>query len=486
MLRWFPITAAIALSACPKPTPTEPAADAVVPHDPAVARDYPEPLPERPLVVPTLETRTLSNGLKVMVVPNNEVPIVNVTVAFNVGGFADEVPGEARATFDMLNEGAGDLNAAQIAKKLQTMASTLSTSGGADGGAVSISSLTKNLGETLDLLALVIEEPSFPEGDWELMQSRYVAGVESSRKDPVAISRRVQNRLLFGDQYRGRLPSEEHYQAIDTAKMKAWWAKYGGPENAVVLVGGATDADTVTELLEARLGDWKPEGIESPKAEVTTTPPEASTLYFVDKPGAAQSVVRAYNYVGTRTDADWFAYDLAIDVLGGSFMSRLNLNLREDKAYTYGARCGTILGYGTGIVSCGASVKTDVTGPSLTEMRKELDMIRGDKPITADELAYMQGASVNGYPKRFETPSALLGEQVTIWRYDLPVDWPSTYLDNIKSVSLEQAQAALASRWNSDQEIWLVVGDKAVIGEDVKAFGLPIVEIDANGDVVGE
>lgn len=481
----------LALVACtgarPPDAPAEPtdAAPAVQPHDPTVKRDFPDPLPARDFTMPQAEARTLSNGLKVVVAPNDEVPLVNVTVAFNVGGFADESPGQADVVFDMLNEGAGDLSAEDISKQLKKLASDLSTRGGADGGSVSISTLKRNLAPTLDLMALVLEEPTFPQDEWDILRKRYVAAVAQARKDPNRIASRVQGRLVWGDAYKGRIEMESDYEGLTVDSMKKWWAKYGGPQNAIVLVGGATTADEIVPLLEERLGDWKPDGIESPSVTPVPRPPETSTLYLVDKPGAAQSVVRVMNVVGTRTEPDWFQYDMGLDVLGGTFMSRLNMNLREDKAYTYGARCYTMNGYGPGIASCGASVKTDVTGPSLDEIRKELTRIRGDGVITEEEVVYMRDTTVNGYPKRFETPGAMLGEQVAIWRYGLPEDWPSTYLDKVKAVTRDQAQAALEERWNPDTEVWLVVGDKSVIGKDLEAFGLPIVEIDADGNPVG-
>ncbi|MFK7930095.1 MAG: M16 family metallopeptidase, partial [Myxococcota bacterium] len=358
---------ALLLSACP--APDAPELDPVVPglaeavaHDPTKAREKPDPLPMREFKTPTTESRTLSNGLRVVVATNTEVPLVNITMAFNVGDFAADVPDLASTTFDMMNEGAGDLSAADISRKLKAMASDLNTSASMDGATVSAQSLKKNLEPTLDLMALVIEEPTFPADEWTILQRRYVAGVQQARKDPNGIASRVQGRVLYGNTYSGRIAMESTYQAMTPEQMKAWHAKYVGPQNAVILVGGDVSADEIMPILEARFGDWAPEGIESPTVAPTVVQPEKPVLYFVNKPGAAQSVVRVFNVVGQRTDSDWFAYDLGMDVLGGTFMSRVNMNLREDKGYTYGARCRTGMTYGDKVSSCSAGVKTEETG----------------------------------------------------------------------------------------------------------------------------
>jgi zinc protease len=468
--------------------PEAPTEAAVTLHDPSQPRSFPDPLEPTPFEIPTPERRTLTNGLEVVVVTNDEVPLVDVTVAFKVGGFLDEIPDQAQVTFDMLNEGAADRSAEDISRSLKRMASDLSTGANSDGAAIRVKSLRENLAPTLAIMRDVLVEPTFPEDEWAIVKKRYVAGVEQARKDPSAIASRVDDRIFYGDAYRGRIPMVEDYDRLDPDAMRAFHQRYVGPENAIVLVGGAITADEVVPLLEESLGAWKPEGVEAvARPEIVPELPDESTLFFVDKPDAAQSVVRAYTRVGTPTDEDWFPWTMGVDVLGGTFMSRLNLNLREDKGYTYGARCYTSTRYGDRLALCAANVQTEVTGPSLDEMRRELSEVQQDdaRPITADELDYLRSTRVNGYPRRFETPGALLSEQESIWRYGLPEDWPERYLPAIQAVSVDEAQRALTARWDLDRTVWLVVGDKAVIGESLESFGLPIVELDVDGNRIG-
>jgi zinc protease len=460
--------------------PVDPLADVVL-HDPSVARTMPAPLPERPFTTPKTERRKLSNGLEVVVATNTEVPLVTLTLALRAGDYAAPKPGMASAAFAMLDKGAGDLDAAAIARQLKGLASDLGAGAGDDGASVSLSSLRRNLEPTLDLFTKVVLDPTFPAEEWKLLQMQYVGAIRNARKDPTAIARRVQDRAFHGDAYRGRIPVEADYEALTPDDMKAWYKATVGPQNGIILVGGAITADEVVPMLEARLGAWKPEGVATPALPPPAAAPTADAVWFVDKPGAAQTVLQAMRVVGERTEPDWYPFNLGIDVLGGTFMSRLNMNLREDKGYTYGARCGTATRFGPSILSCSASVQTAVTGPSIVEMRKELTEILAARPITEDELAYMKSTRINQYPARFETPGALLGEQDAIWRYGLPEDWPERYLPAVEAVDVAGASAALQKRLTTGGTIWLVVGDKATIFPAVQEMGLPIVEIDADG-----
>ena len=174
-----------------------------------------------------------------------------------------------------------------------------------------------------------------------------------------------------------------------------------------------------------------------------------------------------------------------MDILGGTFMSRVNMNLREDKGYSYGARCFDAHRFGPSIGMCNTSVQTAVTGPALSELKKELAEFVSTRPANGDELSYMKSSLVNKYPAKFETTSAMLNEQVMIWRYGLPEDWSETYLPKIESTELQGVNQAFKSQWSLDKTIWLVVGDKETIWGDLEGFGLEIIEIDVDGDRVG-
>ncbi|MBA2321489.1 MAG: insulinase family protein, partial [Deltaproteobacteria bacterium] len=244
----------------------------------SAADTRPAPLPG-PLAAPKFKlpptvTKTLSNGLRVVVATNPEVPLWDVRLVFDVGGFADPAgkEGLASVTFDMLNEGAAGMTAEDLSRELKKLGSTVWTGADEDGAVASGTGLTRNLAPTLDLLAKVVLQPDFPAGDWAVLQRQRLADLAAAKQDPVGIMARVTPKVIYGDTYRGRLVSEASLTAITPEDMKAWYAANVGPQNAILLVGGAVSADALVPLLEARFGTWKPEGVQDPKPEPAIAP----------------------------------------------------------------------------------------------------------------------------------------------------------------------------------------------------------------------
>ena len=342
-------------------------------------------------------------------------------------------------------------------------------------------SLVRTLDEPLAIGSPVRRSPSFPADDWEIMQRRKVANIEASRKDPNSVASRVLYRLFYGDAYAGRSSSVDSVSGIDTEAMRSFYSSYVGPAQATILVGGALTKDDVLPALEKAVGDWKVD-VEQGAPSVSLPEIASTTMYFIDEPGAAQSVIRTAQSVGNRTDDDYFPFAMASRALGGSFVARVNMNLREDKGYTYGARCSAGYRHGPGMWGCSTSVRTDATGPSLVEIKKEIDEALAARPLTEDEIDTAKSSVTNSYPRQFETTGSLLGQQVTIERYGLDPNWVASYVPNVRGVSADAANEAFQSRITPDKTIWLVVGDKATIYDDVVALGLPVVELDREGN----
>lgn len=445
----------------------------------------PEPLTPHEFRLPATQTLTLSNGLKIVVAENHEVPLWDVRVLFDVGSFADPdgKEGLAAVTLDMMTDGAGDLGAEDLSRALKRLGSSISGAADDDGAQIGATGMTANLGATLDLLAKVILEPTFPQAEWDVAKAQRIANLKANRENPTAIGSRVLPGMLFEGSYRGRLTSEAAYTAITVDDMRAFRAKYLGPDHAIVIAGGDVDPAALKDLLEARLGAWKPTGnpiAAAPKARVRT-----NTVYLIDKPGAAQSVLKAFTGAPTRTDPDYYAMVVADLAFGGAFTSRLNLNLREDKGFTYGARCGSINGHGPSFLVCSTSVATDVTGPALDEIKKEFVGALGDRPFTPDEVGNVVTGEVLGFPGQFELTGAILGEQAAIWRYHLPADQTERYVPGVRAVTPETATAAFRAHVAMDQLTWLVVGDASKIRDSLKTLGLPVVELDRDGRPTG-
>ena len=305
--------------------------------------EVPAPLAPRPFAVPDATTGTLSNGLSVSVVSNHEVPKVYVTLAFRDGGWTDPTdrPGLASVSMDMLNEGAGTLDAEGLSLALRRLASDLGTSASSDGATITLSTLKKNLGPSLDLLTLVLTQPTFPTSEWEILRNQRIADLRTELEDPGALSRRAFWHTLVGPTYLGLFPTEASYQAMRVDDMRAWASAHLRPDRAVAMVGGDITLDEIQPLLEARLQGWKATGAAptaTPPAANTLRSPEKSTIYLVDKPGASQSVLRFGLPVGERTAPDSASFAMANDAIGGMFTARVNMKLREEKGYTYGAR----------------------------------------------------------------------------------------------------------------------------------------------------
>lgn len=477
---------ALALACGPKAPPAPPV-EAGPPPVPVHRTTQPGPLATRAFTLPAPQEATLSNGLRVVLVENHEVPLVYVNLVNSQGGWTDPAgkKGLASATMDMLNEGAGKRDAATLSADLRRLGAALGTSAGLDGSGVSLEVMKKNLEPGLDIMADVTLRPTFPRADWELMRKKRLAQLEEARQDPSAMAGRAWAHLMYGDTYAGQLSNAPAYKRMGTPDMKKWWQVHLAPAHSMLLVGGDITLDEAIPLLEARFGAWKdPRRVaRHDKPAVDALPSfEQSTIFLVDQPGAPQSVVKGGLFVGDELGEDWPAFDLANLAVGGQFTARINMNLREDKGWTYGARSGTAHNYLPGLWSAGGSIVTPHTADAVVEILAELNGALGDKPVTADELAAARGGTLGTWPLSFENPGYLLDETASMWRYDRPDDWLSGRISRYEAVTLEQANAAFKARIDPSKLIFLVVGDAATIaGPLAEQTGLPVVRVDADG-----
>jgi zinc protease len=448
----------------------------------------PEPLEARAFQPPEIHTGSLSNGISVTLVENHEVPLVWVRMVFDRGGWTDpaDQAGLMSTTADMLNEGAGDLDAASLSTAARSLATHLNTWSSSDVTGVSIRSLKKNLAESLDLMALVILKPTFPEADWALMRKKRLADLVSAKNNPRSMHRRQVARQFYGGQYRGNLSTAESLQQITTNDMRTAWTQHLTASNARIFVGGDTNLDTVLPLLEARLGAWKGSPTEATEPSVFPPNPDSPRIVLIDKPGAPQSVVGVGSRALRRTEPDYMAAHLANMAFGGFFSARLNLNLREEKGWTYGARSSFSHNRLPEVFSAGASVKTDTTADAIAEILKELRESQDDRPFSEDELTAVRGYLLGTYPVRFENPNYLLEQLEDVWIYDLPKGWVSGYSERVRQVNLIDIQKAWRRWIDPNQVTIIVVGDATAIRPGLDALNLPITVVDADGQTVGE
>jgi zinc protease len=339
----------------------------------------------------------------------------------------------------------------------------------------------------LGLLSKALLSPTFPVAEWERLQKGELQNLSQATTTPRSISSRVFRNAFYGDTYNGRLATEATIQALNVDDMASWWAANAVVENAMVVATGDLSLDEILPHLESALGGMSSgESVDRPTPEgVSITQTE---IRFVHKAGAAQSVLRLGLDTGlSYGDADYWSVRVANGAFGGMFMARLNMNLREDKGYTYGARSWTSRNYGSDRWELSTSVRTDATAESLFEIFKELADVSGDvavRPLASEEIAYAQGSSINGYPAQFETPNTLLQQLSEIWRYELPANAVEAYISNVESVQAEAAQTAFANHVASQPKLVVVVGDWDVVGESVTALGYPVVQVDVNGQAI--
>lgn len=467
------------LVACaPKVTDPPDALDAAGPD-----ANLPAPLKERPFVLPEAQEATLSNGLRVAVVENHEVPIVWGTVAFFPGGWVDP-PGKeglCAATMDMMSLGAGTMDSVALSAALRQLGSGVDTAGGLDGAWMSFSTLARNLDPTLALVETVLTRPTFPEDEWDFLRKQYLDKLQSLRNDPTRVASRVLWHVLLGDRYRGRIETESSYNAITLQDMQAFHRNLA-PQQALLLVGGDTTLAEVRPLLEKHLAGWNGQPIQA--APIYEAPdPMATSIQLVDFPGKPQSVVRMATWVGSEKDAGYFPLLLADTAIGGQFTARINMNLREERGFTYGARSSTWFDHMGAWWTFNAGIQTPHTAEAIAETLKELRGPRQHKPVTGTELGHARSSLVDNYPLSFENTGYLLGQERDKWRYGLPDDWVEGYVRRVEAVSVKSANAAWNQAIHPDEMLIVVAGDAAVIRPELEKLGFPIVERTADGEL---
>lgn len=441
----------------------------------------PKPGPLPALKLPQIQKRTLSNGVPVWIVELHKVPVVHVTLAVKSGSGADPRGkyGIASLTAEMLDEGAGQRNALQIADAIDYLGASLSTSSTSDVSFVDLHVPVARLGDALPIMSDVSLHPSFPDQELQRAREELLTSLVQAQDDPASLIQFAFPRLVFGPQHRYGTVSIGTAAAVkgfSVADLRQFHAQHYVPSNAVIIVTGDVTPASAVARLEAAFGAWK--GTAAPRTAVPAAPQlTARQIYLVDKPGAAQSQIRI-GWVGVpRSTPDYFALRVLNTILGGSFTSRLNQNLREEHGYSYGASSSFDMRSAAGPFYAAAGVQTDKTSEALTEFFKELDAIR--KPIPAEEIEKAKNYLALLLPRTFETTESLAGSLAQVFVYNLPADYYATYTDRIRAVTPADVQRAAERYIQPDKFAIVIVGDRKVIEPGIKALNLgPIETID--------
>ena len=438
--------------------------------------------------LPQIQKRRLTNGLEVLVVEHHELPVVTMNLVVKSGSAADPADraGLASAVANLLDDGTATRSAIDIAEQLAAIGAQLSTSAGWDASTVSLTTLTRHADAALGIFTDVLLNPAFADAEVARFRASRLTALAQQRSDPTAISGVVYPALLYGRGHpygRPALGDEASVQALTAADVRAFYTARYLPNNASLIVAGDVTPDQVVAKLEQSLAGWK---AGAPPALQIAQPAlrDKSVIYLVDRPGAAQSVINIGHVGVARSTPDYFPLLVLNHILGGQFMSRVNLNLRENKGYTYGARTAFDYRHGPGPFAASAGVQTAVTKESVAEFLKELRGIRGEIPVTAEELENAKRGLTLAFPRSFETPAQIAGRLTDVALYGLPADYFDTYVANIERVSLGDIARVANSAIDPARLAILVVGDRKVIEPGLRALdglGSTVTVLDADG-----
>ncbi len=436
----------------------------------------PVPGPAPALKLPAVQKRQLTNGLPVWIVELHEVPVVQVNLIVTSGS-ADDPAGKygvASMTAAMLENGAGSRSALDIADAIDFLGASLETTSGSDVTAVRLHTPVARLTDALPIMADVALRPAFPKDELERLRQDRLTSIIQARKDPGSIAGLAFSRVLYGTGHRfgtAIMGTAGTIRAMTADDLRAFYTARFRPGNATLLVVGDIAPHTVLPLLETHFGKWKPQGA-APQHVAFPEPRAAGPreVFLVDMPGAPQSQIRIGSVGVPRSTPDFFPIQIMNTVLGGAFSSRLNMNLREDKGYTYGASSVFDMRVAAGPFSAAAGVQTDKTAESLKEFFKELNGIL--QPIPAEELTRAKNYVALRFPERFETTGDISANLENLVVYRLPDDYFSTYVQNIQSVTAADAQRVAQKHILPDRLAVVVVGDQKVIEPGIRALNL--------------
>jgi zinc protease len=446
-------------------------------HPPAVG-------PATELHIPPIEKRTLGNGLQVWVMGEHKVPTVHLQLVIRAGSAADPAGryGLASFTADMLDEGAGTRSALQIADAIDYLGAELTASAGVDASTIDLQVPVARLGDALAVMADVVAHPTFPEAELKRLREERLASLLEAQDDPEQLIQSAFPHVVFGTAHRYGSPvmgTETSLKAMHAADLKAFHAAHYLPSNARLVVVGDVTAASVLPALEKTLGTWKTASAPGPASAPAPAPASAPAtpaqltarhVYLLDKPGAAQSQIRI-GWVGVpRSTPDYYTLRVLSALLGESFTSRLNHNLREVHGYAYGAGSRFDMRRVGGLFYAAAGVQTDKTADALKEFFVELTNIH--EPVPADELAKTKSYVERLLPRYFETERAAAGALAQTYTYDLPADYYQTFARRIEAVTAADVKRVADQYIQPDKFAVVIVGDRKVIEAGVNALKL--------------
>ncbi|MEE1961467.1 pitrilysin family protein [Allomuricauda taeanensis] len=449
----------------------------------------PELGPQKNSKFPELQRTQLSNGLNVILAQRKGVPTIVINLVADAGYKTDYLssPGTAKLAMNLMDEGTKDKDALEINEQLQLLGASLNTFSSQDESNVYMTTLKPSLDASLDLFLDVVLNPVFPEKEFERLRDEQINDIKQEKSQPITMALRVMNKYLYGEDHPYSSPYtgtgyEDTVSKLTRDDVVDFYNTWFKPNNSTIIVTGDVEMNELKSKLEKTLGKWKKGDV--PK--ITFNAPKTdskNTLYLMNRPESQQSVILAGHLTEKYGDVSEIALEQMVNILGGDFTSRINMNLREDKHWSYGAG-GFVIGSKEArpfIVY--APVQTDKTAESVTEIRKEISEFTSTRPATKEELEKVKTNQVLKLPGQWETNSSVNSSVRNLVRYNLPDDYYQTYDQSVRNLSVDDIKQVSNQVVKPEKINWFMVGDRAEIINKLDALGFDnIVEIDADGN----
>ncbi|HYC49692.1 MAG TPA: pitrilysin family protein [Gemmatimonadaceae bacterium] len=446
----------------------------------------PTPAKSPELKVPAWTKMRLSNGAELVVSAKRDLPLVSVSINFLGGAnqFEDAAKlGVASFTTSMLNEGTTSRSGDQLADAQQLLGTRITANVGDESGSIGFTALSDKLEPALDLLADMMLNPVFPAQGLERLRAQRLVSLTQAKDQPGAIANNVFSKVVYGDEHPyGRVVNEQTTRAITREDVVAFHREYFKPGRASITVVGDVDPARVKAAFEKAFANWSAGG-EKPAFTYPPAPASKSTtIYLVDKPKAAQSVINIGLPGPSRDTPDYYAISVMNHILGGLFQSRLNHLIREVKGYSYGVGSGFSYGRGPGAFSAGGDIVSEKTDSALIDFMNELRGVQGSKPFTEDEIKQGKESLIQSLPRRFASVDGVNGAISGLYVNDLPESYYQEYAAKIEAVTPDDLQRVAKKYIDLNNLNIVIVGDRATIEESLRKTGIaPIVILDIEG-----
>jgi predicted Zn-dependent peptidase len=434
--------------------------------------------PERPFTFPEIRRTALANGVRVCTVEHRQVPLVSVLALVPAGASSDppDRPGLAAITGDMLDEGSGDRSALEVHEALGRIGAQLDLDVGHDATVLGLTTLERYMERGLELVRDMLIKPRFEQREFDRVRDLRLNRLLQLKDMPPALADRAFTQLLYRNHPYGHLPigSEGSLRAMMIRDITSFHRRAFLPSRTTVIAVGDAPHEKMAAAVSRAFESWKADASE-PIADPETFPTPAvpaTRIALVHRPGAAQSELRIGHVALPRKSPDYHAALVANMVLGGQFVSRINMNLREDKGYTYGARTAFEFRRAPGPFVLHASVQSDATADALREALGEIRAIRGDRPVTRQELELGRASLTRGYPRNFETADQIARGAAQLALYELPDDYFTTFVPKVLSLSEQDVTAVAAKHIDPARLLTIVVGDREKLMTSLKGLEL--------------